>query len=145
MKKVSPIIQCSMPKRTVYLSSVGGVFINENECFCQGLFGLVETTNTMINCRLLLCYIERHKYAFLSLSPMTLHCVYLPLEYFQQNTLLPWAQFTETKSANGTVKFKIPYSTVFLKKWAIPGLSFLYFRLFNTVDSKQMFNINFCQ
>ena len=120
MKKVSPIIQCSMPKRTVYRSSVGGVFINENECFCQGLFGLVETTNTMINCRLLLCYIERHKYAVLSLSPMTLHCVYLPLEYFQQNTLLPWAQFTETKSANGTVKFKIsrgvPYSTVFFKK-----------------------------
>ena len=31
----------------------------------------------------------------------------------------------------------------FFQKWAIPGLFFLYFRLFNTVDSKQMFNINF--
>ena len=29
-------------------------------------------------------------------------------------------------------------------KWAISGLFFLYFRLFNTVDSKQMFN-TFCQ
>ena len=29
-------------------------------------------------------------------------------------------------------------------KWAIPGLFFLYFFLFNTVDSKQMFN-KFCQ
>ena len=30
------------------------------------------------------------------------------------------------------------------KIWAIPGLFFLYFCLFNTVDSKQMFN-NFYQ
>ena len=30
-----------------------------------------------------------------------------------------------------------------LFKWAIPGPFFLYFRLFNTVDSKQMFNVNF--
>ena len=30
-----------------------------------------------------------------------------------------------------------------LLKWAIPGLFFLYFRLFSTVDSKQMFIINF--
>ena len=29
---------------------------------------------------------------------------------------------------------------IFLKKWAIPGLFSLYFRLFNTVDSKQMFD-----
>ena len=28
-------------------------------------------------------------------------------------------------------------------KLAIPGLCFLYFRLFNTVDSKQMFKLNF--
>ena len=28
----------------------------------------------------------------------------------------------------------------FFKKWAIPGLFFIYFRLFNTVDNKQMFN-----
>ena len=28
----------------------------------------------------------------------------------------------------------------FKKKWAIPGLFFIYFRLFNTVDNKQMFN-----
>ena len=28
-------------------------------------------------------------------------------------------------------------------KLAIPGLFFLYFCLFSTVDSKQMFNINF--
>ena len=28
--------------------------------------------------------------------------------------------------------------------WAIPGLFFLYFRLFNTVDSKQLFN-KFCR
>ena len=31
----------------------------------------------------------------------------------------------------------------FEKKWAISGLFFLYFLLFNTVDRKQMFNINF--
>ena len=29
-------------------------------------------------------------------------------------------------------------------KWGLPGLFFLYFCLFNTVDSKQMFNIHFC-
>ena len=28
----------------------------------------------------------------------------------------------------------------FKKKWAIPGLFFIYFRLFNTVDNKQMLN-----
>ena len=28
-------------------------------------------------------------------------------------------------------------------RWAVPGLFFLYFRLFNTAESKQMFNINF--
>ena len=28
----------------------------------------------------------------------------------------------------------------FFKKWAIPGLFFIYFRLFNTVDNKQMLN-----
>ena len=28
----------------------------------------------------------------------------------------------------------------FFKKWAIPGLFFIYFHLFNTVDNKQMFN-----
>ena len=33
---------------------------------------------------------------------------------------------------------KIPKSFFFKKKWAIPGLFFLYFRLFNTVDIKQM-------
>ena len=37
-----------------------------------------------------------------------------------------------------------PMPIAFLKKWAIPGLFFLYFRLFNTVDSKQMFN-KFCR
>ena len=35
-------------------------------------------------------------------------------------------------------------SFLFLKR-AIPGLFFLYFRLFDTVDNKQMFNIIFCQ
>ena len=30
----------------------------------------------------------------------------------------------------------------FYKKWAIPGIFFLYFRLFNTVDGKQMFDIS---
>ena len=33
---------------------------------------------------------------------------------------------------------------IFFYKLAIPGLFFLYFRLFNIVDSKQMFN-KFCQ
>ena len=28
----------------------------------------------------------------------------------------------------------------FIFKWVIPGLFFLYFRLFNTVDCKQMFD-----
>ena len=28
-------------------------------------------------------------------------------------------------------------------EWTIPGPFFLYFRLFSTVDSKQMFNKNF--
>ena len=36
----------------------------------------------------------------------------------------------------------IPYM-FFLKKWAIPGIFFVYFRLFNTVDNKHMFNIYF--
>ena len=31
-------------------------------------------------------------------------------------------------------------SECILKNWAIPGLFLLYFRLFNTVDSKQMFD-----
>ena len=30
----------------------------------------------------------------------------------------------------------LPVHNVFFKKWAIPGLFFLYFRPFNTVDSK---------
>ena len=34
-------------------------------------------------------------------------------------------------------------SECILKNWAIPGLFFLYFRLFNTVDSKQMFDKSF--
>ena len=33
-----------------------------------------------------------------------------------------------------------PWLQVFFKKWAIPGLFFIYFRLFNTVDNKQMLN-----
>ena len=32
----------------------------------------------------------------------------------------------------------------FFKKWAIPGLFFIYFHLFNTVDNKQMLN-KFCR
>ena len=32
------------------------------------------------------------------------------------------------------------HSDPFFKKWAIPGLFFLYYRLLNTVVSKQMFN-----
>ena len=35
-------------------------------------------------------------------------------------------------------------SDLLLKKWAIPGLFFHYFRLFSTVESKQMFN-KFCR
>ena len=47
------------------------------------------------------------------------------------------------------LKFKFHFMTQFKPwmnffKWAISGLFFLYFRLFNTVDSKQMFN-KFCQ
>ena len=34
---------------------------------------------------------------------------------------------------------------IFFKIWAISGLFFLYFRLFNTVDSKHLFSINFCR
>ena len=30
------------------------------------------------------------------------------------------------------------------KKWSIPGLFFFYFRLFNTVEGKQMFHIKVC-
>ena len=36
--------------------------------------------------------------------------------------------------------FRTRVNFLFLKKWAIPGLFFIYFRLFNTVDNKQMFN-----
>ena len=36
-------------------------------------------------------------------------------------------------------------SCLFTWTWAIPGLFFLYFRLFFTVDSKQMFYIKVCQ
>ena len=32
----------------------------------------------------------------------------------------------------------------FKKKWSIPGLFFFYFRLFNTVEGKQMFHIKVC-
>ena len=38
------------------------------------------------------------------------------------------------------MKGKIGAKNSFLKKWTIPGLFFLYFRLFNTVDSEQMFD-----
>ena len=34
----------------------------------------------------------------------------------------------------------IPNESILNLKWAIPGLFFLYFRLFNTVDSKQIFD-----
>ena len=39
--------------------------------------------------------------------------------------------------------YLITFNCFYAKK-AIPGLFFLYFRLFNTVDSKQMFN-KFCR
>ena len=43
-----------------------------------------------------------------------------------------------------TVIFKKCVWNWFFKKWAIPGLFFVYFCLFITVDSKQMFN-KFCR
>ena len=42
------------------------------------------------------------------------------------------------------IRTQIPKVCFFKKKWAIPSLFFLYFHLFNTVDSLQMFN-KFCQ
>ena len=40
-------------------------------------------------------------------------------------------------------RYRLLQSVFTYKKWDIPGLFFFFFRLFNTVDSKQMFNINF--
>ena len=59
-----------------------------------------------------------------------------------------WASLAERDEPSAKLSPTFGYfhsctvSIVFLK-WSIPGLFFIYFHLFNTVDSKQMFNINF--
>ena len=44
-----------------------------------------------------------------------------------------------------TSRNKLQKANLFFNKWAIPGLFFVYFRLFNTVASTQMFHIKVCR
>ena len=58
-----------------------------------------------------------------------------------------WRSTKKTRPQKRELKinfaFHFIYVDPFYFQWAIPGLFFFFFRLFNTVDSKEMFNINF--
>ena len=59
---------------------------------------------------------------------------------FKITILLMGIQTNYSTNFNSASKWIRIFKNIFLKKWAIPCLFFLYFRLFNTVDSVQMFD-----